>query len=213
VNTKRIETISIFDFDRTLIKKDSFRLFSFIAAETFFQKIIVIILALICKFRLLSNKKYKELTLSFIWKNRDKSNREKILKRLYTKMKESENKKIMEHLEKHLRNRHTVLILSASPEFYLKPYIKIWSEKIEVFGAEVYIRNGRILIKNLHGQEKFLCAKTIIDNQRPDFVRVYTDHFSDLPIIKLADHVCLVNPSVKLKNKLAKLKINYEVII
>lgn len=205
--------IAIFDFDKTLISADSFRLFSYIASEKFWGKSFVFLLSLLCKAKLMSNKKYKELTLQMFWQKKSINKKELILQKLYSKLQKFENEKIIKSLDNHLRHYHKVIVLSASPIFYLKPYIKRWSDKIGVYGTEVNIQNSKIRVKNLHGQEKLICAKSIISKEKSNYIWVYTDHFSDLPIIKLANHVLLVNPSAKLKNKLAKLQINYEVII
>jgi HAD superfamily phosphoserine phosphatase-like hydrolase len=205
--------IAIFDFDKTLIRADSFRLFSYIASEKLYKKAVVFLLSLLCKANLLNNKKYKELILRMFWQNKSESKKEKIIQKLYSKLSQYENEKVINPLENHLKRYHKVIVLSASPIFYLKSYIERWSEKIEVYGTKVRVQNGKLRVTNLHGEEKLVRAKSIISKDKLDHIWVYTDNLSDLPVIKLADHVCLVNPSTKLKNELAKLEINYEVII
>ena len=103
-------------------------------------------------------------------------------------------------------------MLSASPEFYLKPYIQSWSEKVEVFGSKIQYKNGDFKFLNLYGAEKAACAISVINKIKPKNVWIYTDHISDLPIIRLANYVWLVNPSANLCNKLNRLKIKYEII-
>lgn len=208
-----MSAIAIFDFDKTLIRTDSFRLFSYIASETLYKKIFVFLLSLLCKVKIVNNKKYKELILRMLWQNKSESRKEKIIQKLYSRLSQCENEKVINLLESHLKRYHKVIVLSASPIFYLKSYIERWSEKIEVYGTKVHVHNNKLRVTNLHGNNKFICAKSIISKDKLDHIWVYTDHLSDLPIIKLANHVRLVNPSTKLKNKLAQLEINYEVIV
>lgn len=209
---KNNDVLSIFDFDKTLIRRDSFRIFSLLASEKAWEKVLVCLLALCNKAGLISNKRYKEQVLRIVWLTKDGKEREKLLEKLYLKFRGSQNPGVLNSLKNHIQRGDSVVVLSASPAFYLKPYVRFWSEDIEVFGSELQFVNRKITFQNLYGSEKALCAKSIIEQKRPSMVWVYTDHISDLPIIQLADCVRLVKPSRKLCARLRQLNIKYEIV-
>ena len=202
----------IFDFDKTLIKGDSFRIFTLLGSEKIWEKLFILLIALWCKVGLISNQKYKELCLKTIWLSKTKRDRDILLKNFYSKLNKIEYSNVVSILKNQIKRNEKVIVLSASPEFYLKPYIQSWSEKVEVFGSKVKYKNGDFKFLNLYGAEKAACTISVINKIKPKNVWVYTDHVSDLPIIKLADYVWLVNPSANLCNKLNRLKIKYNII-
>jgi len=206
------DVLSIFDFDKTLIREDSFRLFSLLASENLWGKVSVLALAVSTKVGLISNQRYKESVLRIVWLTKDEKERKSLLQKLYSELKEIENFEVVNSLKNHIERGDRVVVLSASPSFYLKPYVQFWSEDIKVFGSGLQVVNGKIKFDNLYGLRKELCARSIIEQEKPSEVWIYTDHISDLPIIKLADHVRLVKPSAKLCDKLRQLTIKYEIV-
>ena len=210
---KNNNVLSIFDFDKTLIRKDSFRIFGLLASEKIWKKVLVLFLALCSKAGLISNKSYKAWVLRIVWLTKDERERERLLQKLFFELRGLENPEIVHALKTHIERGDRVVVLSASPSFYLKPYVQFWSEDIKVFGSELQVVNGKIKFQNLYALQKALCAKSIIEQKRPSSVWVYTDHISDLPLIKIADRVRLINPSPKFLKKLDQLKINYEIYL
>ena len=209
---KECNILSIFDFDKTLIRQDSFRLFGLLASESISKKVLVLLLALCNKIGFISNKMYKELVLSFVWLTKDEKEKRFSLQKLFRELRRFENSEVIKLLNYHIKRGDSVVVISASPSFYLKPYVLFWSKDIEVYGSELQCVNGKIKFQNLYGLQKELCAKSIIKEKNPSVVWVYTDHISDLPIIQIADHVRLVKPSAKLCDRLHQLNINYEII-
>jgi len=205
------EVLSVFDFDKTLIKKDSFRIFSLLASDNSWKKIIVYFLALCHKSKVISNSFYKVSVLRTVWFSKNKREKELFLEEFYKALKKIENKRVLDALKKHIEIGDKVVVISASPLFYLEPYVKILSDNIEVLGSKFRLSGGRTEFFNLYGDQKVLCAREIIQKMRPNVVWVYTDHISDLPIIKLADKVRLIHPSAKLIKKLNQLKIDHEI--
>jgi len=205
------EVLSLFDFDKTLIKKDSFRIFSLLASDNAWKKIIVYFLALCHKSKIISNSCYKINVLRTVWISKQKQDKEVFLEQFYRALQKIENKKVLNALKKHLEIGDKVVVISASPLFYLEPYMKILSDNIEVLGSIFRLRGGKTEFFNLYGDQKVLGAKEIIQKMRPDVVWVYTDHISDLPLIKIADKVRLINPSAKLIKKLNQLKIDHKI--
>ena len=209
---KNNNVLSIFDFDKTLIRKDSFRIFSLLASEKIWKKELVLFLALCSKAGLISNKRYKEWVLRIVWLTKNEKERERLLQELHLEFRRLQNPNVLNLLKNHIERGDCVVVLSASPAFYLRPYVRFWSKDVEVFGSELQIVNGKIKFQNLYALQKALCAKSIIEQKRPSSVWVYTDHISDLPVIQLADRVRLVNPSVKLCDRLHRLNIAYEIV-
>jgi len=206
------KNLLIFDFDNTLIKGDSFRIFTLLGSEKIWKKIFVLLIALWCKVGLISNQKYKELCLKTIWLSKTKRERDILLKKFYSKLNKIEYSNVVNILKDQIKRDEKVIVLSASPEFYLRPYIQSWSEKIEVFGSKIQFKNGDFKFLNLYGVEKAARVISIINQNKPKNVWIYTDHISDLPIIRLANYVWLVNPSAKLCKKLHRLKIKFNII-
>lgn len=204
--------VAIFDFDRTLITKDSFRIFSLRAAKSVWEKGLVLMLATLCKVGVFDNRVYKERVLAKVWSNKNEEEKSKILRMFYTTIHKIENSSVLRMLKQHLADADTVVVISASPEFYLKPFVKTWSKDIIVFGTKVQYLNGRIAVDNLYGKSKGVLARSLIKQYKPASLLVYTDHISDLSIIELSTNVRLVSPSGRCLRMLRKLDIKFEIV-
>ena len=93
------------------------------------------------------------------------------------------------------------VIISASPEFLLKPLIK----KLEIKDviASVVDNNGKFLSNNCYGKEKVIRFKEKYKNIKID--SFYSDSKSDLPMAKIVEKAFLVN-----KNKVKVWEVNSE---
>lgn len=88
------------------------------------------------------------------------------------------------------QKKSTDIIISASPEFLLKPLEK--RLKIErVIASKVDIHTGILLSKNCYGKEKVQFFKEIYKNKKID--NFYSDSLSDKPLAMLAKNSYLVN--------------------
>lgn len=204
--------VVIFDFDKTLVSKDSFRLFSLEAAETNLKKVWVIVLALMCKLGLLDNAAYKTRVLEQIWKSKNGEKQKEFLKNFLRNLHRIENGVVVSLLKQHVANSDKVVVMSASPEFYLKPFVHSWAPEIAVFGSRVRYCGGQIDLENLYGKSKAVLAETLINKYKPSSLLVYTDHISDLSLIRLATNVRLVSPSRHCISTLRKLDIKFETV-
>jgi HAD superfamily phosphoserine phosphatase-like hydrolase len=205
-------TLVMFDFDKTIIKKDSFRIFGKLAARNIWERCLVLTLAICCKIKLITNTKYKEIILTQIWNNQNDQEQKAILDKLHNELRSLKILAVYHALKKHVEAGHDVVVISASPTFYLKPFINHWFKSIEVYASKIKIKNKRLIINNLRGPKKALRAKAIIKKRKPEHVWVYTDNISDFPIIQLADRVTLVNPSRMFSRRLSKAGIKFEII-
>jgi|GEM_PF-5610516 len=208
----RGETIAIFDFDKTLTTKDSFLLFSLFAARTLHEKIVVLGLAILCKFGFLSNGSYKGLVLDHVWLDREIGEKQELLRSFQTELKSIENRTVVNMLMQHHDNGDTVVVLSASPGFYLESHVHSWTADAIVHGSSLADADGRITIDNLYGEAKARIARDLINQHAPSRVIVYTDHLSDLALIKLATDVRLVNPAPGCLRALRQSSIPFEIV-
>ena len=62
--------LALFDFDKTLISRDSFRLLAEIGARSFFERWLLFLYAGITKLGWIDNRRYKGLVLDRIWRGR-----------------------------------------------------------------------------------------------------------------------------------------------
>ena len=205
-------TIAIFDFDNTLIVDDSFRLFSLMAADGAVRKIMAFVLAVFCKFGFLDNRAYKERVLKLVWSDKHESEKAAFLEIFLRRLHQLENTHVVALLNQHIKEANIVAIISASPELYLEPFVKSWSTSIITFGSKLKVLNGQILVDNLYGNSKAEIANTLINRYQPSSILVYTDHISDLSLIKLATHVSLVSPSNSCMRKLRGQGIKFEIV-
>lgn len=81
------------------------------------------------------------------------------------------------------------LIISASPEFLLKPILKRLELK-QLVGTRMDKTNGKIAGKNCRAEEKVVRLKQYAPNFKID--SFYSDSLSDMPLLKLAKHPYVV---------------------
>jgi HAD superfamily phosphoserine phosphatase-like hydrolase len=204
--------LAIFDFDKTLISQDSFRIFSLHAATTHRQRLLMWLLAILCKFRMIGNEDYKAAVLRRVWSYRPTREQRDVLATFLGRMRPLENGAVVRRLQRHLASNDRVAVFSASPEFYLRPFVSVWSGKIEVIATSVRQEGIDLVVENMYGSTKASAANSLIEQYRPVRICVYTDHVSDLPLVRLAHEVCLVRPSRRLLRTIRKLQIPFEVI-
>lgn len=88
------------------------------------------------------------------------------------------------------RDHGSDVIISASPEFLLKPITKKL-KALKIIATRVDTKTGRIDGKNCHGDEKVVRLRREITD--PRVAETYTDSLSDMPILQLADRKYMVN--------------------
>jgi HAD superfamily phosphoserine phosphatase-like hydrolase len=204
--------LAIFDFDKTLISQDSFRIFSLHAATTHRQRLLMWLLAALCKFRMIDNEAYKVAVLRRIWCCLSTHEQSNVLATFLEHMRTLENEVVVRRLQRHLDSADRVAVFSASPEFYLRPFISSWSSRIDVFATIVRQEGFGLIVENMYGSTKASAASSLIERCKPERICVYTDHASDLPLIRLAHEVYLVRPSGHLLRTVRRQRIPFEVI-
>ena len=99
--------------------------------------------------------------------------------------------------------------MSASFDFYVTKLAKrIGVNQVVCTKAEVNdgIITGRILGKNCHGQEKVKRLESLLNPSDWYSSVLYTDHYSDYPLLKKVKKAILVNPGLTTRLLLKKHK-------
>ena len=177
--------INVYDFDKTIYNGDSsidFFIFCLKKNKQIIINIPKIIMYYILYFLKVKNKtEVKEVFFNFLKKiDVDhyvlefwKKNKSKIKEFYLTK-------------EDHKND----IIISASPEFLLKPIC----DEISVYGliaSKVDKTTGKFIKKNCKGTEKVIRLKKLY--KKVEVNKVYTDSYSDKPLIDIAKHAYIVN--------------------
>lgn len=184
----------IFDFDKTLVARDSFRLLGDLGASGRGQRLLFLALAALSKIRLLSNRRYKELVLDRVWRRRSPRQRDEILIRLLDSLRSLTIEPSVAALQDHLQRGDTVAVVTASPEFYVAEFMAQISDAVRVRGSRVVESDKGLHVSNLRGERKAVAGAELISESGAEIVHVYTDHADDLPLMKLANRITLVDP-------------------
>lgn len=184
--------LAIFDFDGTLTNKDSF--LSIIFFSNSFWKIIFAGIWLSpyligYKFGFFSNHKAKEKVFSFFFKGWSEAHFNKVcadfaLKIIPSIIKEEGWAKI----KWHIKNKHEILILTASVENWVCPWATKYGIKVIGTKAEISagILQGKFDGKNCNGIEKVLRLKSKYDLTSYDYIYSYGNSRGDEDFMKLA---------------------------
>lgn len=174
--------MNIYDFDGTIYDGDSsVDFFKYCIKRnkkclTILPKFIVI-LSLYC-IKLVNKEKLKSAFFSFI---KYFDNIDIIVEDFWN----SKNYKLKEFfIKQHKKND---IIISASPEFLLKPVAKKYN--FNLIGTKMNKKTGKIIGSNCHGKEKVLRLK---EKNIECCKAVYSDSLSDKPMQKIAEKAYLV---------------------
>jgi len=119
---------------------------------------------------------------------------------------------VVERLLKAKKEKATILILSASPEFLVKPLAK--KLHVDLFKGTQYEVDDKNIIRKIHifvhGEKKVEYVSALQKELMLESVSAYSDCISDLPLLQIARVPVCVSP----KKKLAALckKYNWETI-
>ena len=177
--------IDIYDFDKTIYNGDSsidFFLFCLKRNKSIIINIPKITFYYILYFLKIKDKtKVKEVFFSFL----KKINTDDYVLKFW----ESNKNKIKSfYLDK---DNHTKdIIISASPEFLLKPICDELGVH-DLIASQVDEKNGKFPKSNCKGIEKVNRLKELYKNIEVD--KVYTDSYSDKPLIDISKHAYIVN--------------------
>lgn len=197
--------VAIFDFDKTIVSKDSYLFFYiFMYKNKMFgirHLINSVYYTIALRLKIIDVKKAKEMIYSPL---RLKSQAEidklsdEFIKEFLTKYTYSQ---FFEHIKNHKEAGREIIVISASPSFYLKNLVKyigvslVLGTSFEVNCSGVY--TGLIKGKNCKGDEKVckLNKSLIASGKTIDWENsyMYSDSLVDKPLFELCKYKYLIN--------------------
>lgn len=184
---------NVYDFDKTIYDGDSsldFYLFCIKIKKIIIFNIIKVFFAYILYFFKIKNKTYvKEVFFSFVKHFEDI---DKVVNDFW-----NENRKKIKQF--YLEKKHNKdIIISASPYFLLKP-ISLDLKVKDLIASDVSKKTGKFKSQNCKGIKKVEYLKEKYKNI--EVLEVYTDSYSDQPLIDIARKAYIVD-----KDNITKIK-------
>ena len=186
--------VAVFDFDGTLTTKDTFLefiRFTYGTAKLYMGLVRYLPLLVFMKMHLYPNWKAKEIIFSHFyqhWKYQDFQKKCQEFKAIIDHYKRESS---ISALNNHLQKKHTVYVVSASIEEWVKP----WCEQLNisgVIGTQIEVDSkgvitGRFLSKNCYGQEKVNRFLLQEPNRTEYYLYAYGDSKGDQQMLTFAD--------------------------
>lgn len=195
-----MERYAFFDFDGTLIRGDSFRLFArFAVGQTAFLKALILSSAWIIGWKLgiISNSRAKEYLFGELFKGMPYADFQRYGE-AFSKVIESRIKPdTVRRLREHVANGDTVAIVTASMAEWIAPWTKGYGvDTLLTTAPEVDPATGRLtgrfLGANCHGAEKARRITERFGSLKDAEVWAYGDSAGDDAMLALADHPCRI---------------------
>lgn len=187
--TKRI---AFFDFDGTISTKDT--LFEFIRfSKGTFRFCLGFLLnspvLVAYKLKLISNQTAKEIVLGYFYKNMPLVDFDHQCRLFAEKIPGLIRPKAMSEIEELKKKGTEIVIVSASPENWLKP----WTDKLglQLIGTRLKTNDGKLTGsiegKNCYGDEKVCRIEAAFSLSEFDEILAYGDTSGDRPMLGLAN--------------------------
>ena len=184
-------TLALFDFDGTITTDDSLiKFIRFVVGDvkTAWGMMVLSPMLLAYKLKLIPNYKAKQMMLSYFFKGMDEQRFLKVaeeysLKHIDTILRP----KAMEKIAWHKAQGHTVVVVSASIECWLKS----WCNKndLELIATQLEISDvvtGKLLSKNCYGVEKVNRIREKYDLNQYEYIYAYGNSSGDKEMLELA---------------------------
>lgn len=190
---------ALFDFDGTITTKDT--LFDFIRF-TYGRNGLVKCLILnvwnlsLYAAKLRSNERAKEIMLATMIKGTNAAVFEELCKRYsMERVPQIVRENTKEIIEKHLTDGETLIIVSASPENWIRPWAMkngftgVIATKLEEKDGML---TGKFASRNCYGEEKVNRLKEFFTDREQVFITAYGDSSGDKPMLNYANHGVLI---------------------
>lgn len=200
---------AIFDVDNTITTRDTFFLFfKFIISKKplhIFKAYRLPISLLLTRFfgadRILVKKDVIKLLKGYSEKEINKFG-ESFARLIVDKFTSS---KAMQAIEQHKKNGFKIILISASPEIYIKPFSELLMvDHFLCTKCEFENNQTSILGKHCYGEEKCHRLSQLLSEEKLELDYknsfFYSDHHSDIPLFKMVGNPIIVNATNKLKN-------------
>lgn len=189
-----MNNIAFFDFDGTITRKDTlfdFLRFGFGNFRFAFGIFVISPMLIAFKLKIIPNTKAKEHLLSWFFKN---MSMEYFLEmaNLYSlnRIDKITRRSAMQKISWHKKEGDTVVIVSASPKYWLKPWCT--KNSLALLATKLEIKNGVITGKisgqNCHGYEKARRILEAYDLEKFDYIYAYGDSAGDREMLGLANY-------------------------
>ena len=210
-----MEKLAIFDIDYTITRKESLmEFFKYIVSKDiknikFLPRALYS--GLMYGIKVYDERKVKECFLKFI-ENIDEVELANLTKAFYDeRLSKILYKDAVEMIKKLKKEGYMVILISASPEFYIKEFYAI-KEVDLIIGTKFAFEGGKFIRKmdgnNFKGEEKVRRLNEVLKekNIKVDFKNSYmfSDSLSDKPLLDLVGNPYLIN--YKKKHKIEVLK-------
>lgn len=190
--------LTVYDFDGTLIKTDSFISFARFAVGTSGLALAILKALpwlLAWKAGIITSSKAKQRLFSALYKGKDTGWFSRKGKEFVEELEKEERSEICESLKDRLDRGERVAIATASIEEWVRP----WAEKK---GVQTVIATkaekldgrltGRLSTPNCLGTEKLHRVEMVFGDLKNTTLTVYTDSTADLPLCDKAQEVIFV---------------------
>lgn len=188
-----MSTIAFFDFDGTITKDDSLLKFiRFVVGDArFVLGLFALSPVLVAyQFKLIPNYKAKQKMLSYFFKGMAKDEFFEVANEYsLVHIDKILRAKAMDKIKWHQEQNHTIVVVSASLECWLRP----WCEKngLELIATQLEIKEGMVTgnlrSKNCYGIEKANRIREQYDLARYEYIYAYGDSRGDREMLELAD--------------------------
>jgi HAD superfamily hydrolase (TIGR01490 family) len=185
--------LALFDFDGTIINRDSLLDFIRFAVgdfKFFLGLFLMSPILVLLKLKLMPNQKVKEKFIFYFFKNFTESQfKQKAEEYSLSKIEKITKKIALDKLNWHKQEKHKIVIVSASVECWLKS----WCEKngFEVLSTKLKFENQKLqknfLTPNCYGQEKVNRIKEKYNLADFEYIYAYGDSRGDYQMLNIAD--------------------------
>ncbi|MCX7944827.1 MAG: HAD-IB family hydrolase [Deltaproteobacteria bacterium] len=212
MSEKRIA--AFFDFDNTFLAKDSAAIgikYLFKRGDISFWFILgIIVRSIFFKLNLYSAERISRYVIRF-YKNRDISEYTRQSEIFYKEMlKPHISPTVKERLEDHRKKGHLLILITASLRYILEPVVKDFGFHLLLCTDLEIGKDGRPTGRPIEpicvGKNKVIYAKKAAEEFDIDLSKsyAYSDHHSDIPLLKLVGNPIVVNPNFFLRREAIK---------
>jgi len=190
----KLKGVAAFDFDGTIIKRDSLFVFIWFAVpflRIVFSFIKVMPWLVLYQLKLIPNFKAKEKLFKALFKGTSIAVFNKNCVDFVPKIQAMVNPEAMDKIKWHREMGHEVVIISASVENWIIPWATqtgidtVLATQIEVIDGLI---TGKFLSKNCHGPEKVNRLLQHLPDWDSYDLYAYGDSYGDRELLLLADH-------------------------
>ncbi len=187
------KSIAFFDFDGTITAKDTmFEFIKFSKGNTALVAGIIYNMPFLVAYKLglFSNQKAKEKILRYFFRDMKEKDFEKYCQLFVTEVVPNLLRtKALDEIQLLLKKKVEIVIVSASPENWIKPWsdnmgFGLIASKLEIINGKI---TGRLVGNNCHGQEKVIRIKEKFHLEDYRDIYAYGDSNSDKPMLALAN--------------------------